>query len=242
MAGAIVAVDQNTATASATVSVSVARAAGEALVACVWQENDWTAVGTVSSVVWDSGGDNQTFASVVSQQEGAEKRLLGVYQLSAPTSAKTANVSVTLDASHDRLVVFVLRLSGLDSAGIVRNSNARVESNMVTNDVPNTVTSVAGDYCLFVGSARNEVVYFDAGDLSEYSESQLVISSRSRFVGTKTATGTSTTGTFGYSDVTTYSNALVALALKLAPAGGGDSAELPHLTMPPMMPGGWGRR
>lgn len=228
MAGAIVAVNQNTATASATVSVSVARAAGEALVACVWQENDWTAVGTVSSVVWDSGGDNQTLASVASQQEGAEYRRLSVYQLSAPTSAKTANVSVTLNASHDRLVAFVLRLSGLDSAGIVRNSNARSESDILANDLPNTVASVAGDYCLFVGSVRSEVAYIDAGDLSEYSESAPIISSRSRFVGTKTATGTSTTGTFGYSDVTSYSNALIALALKLAPAGGGGNAPRAH--------------
>lgn len=214
---------------TSSVTVSVARAAGEGLVAQVWIEQQWSAVGTVSSVVWDSAGDNQSFTSAGSRQEGTENRRLSVFVLPAPTSAKTANVVATLSGTHSFLQMRVHRVTEHDTADMVRSLTSASESDPAADDQLNfpSTTSVAGDLVLFLGSVRTEAANLSAGDTSNYVEMAHTVSSRTIFAGTKVASGTSTAGYVGYADATSYSNALISLAIK-AGSGGGGSTQPPR--------------
>jgi type 1 fimbria pilin len=142
-----------------TATVSVTRAAGEGLIACVFRENTGGAtVDTVSSVVWDAAGDNQALTFIRTQQESSSaSRYIGLYYLPAPTSAKTADVTVTFSGTtfHDNDGILVRRITGHDTSSMIRGSNG---FNQVTFDsstpVSDSLASAAGDLVIDFFSTR----------------------------------------------------------------------------------------
>jgi hypothetical protein len=205
-------------------SISVARASGEGLLVGVHYEfNGGSTADTITSVVWDSAGDNQSFTHVLTQQQtyavdDVHPRWLAVYVLAAPTSAKTGNITVTFSGSNNNSAAVIVRhITGHDTAAMISNSAKRFEADMPANDLPITVNSATGELVVAFAAARNEVGYFSAGDTSDYSEQAAFDSSRSIISGSK-AGASSVTATFDYAEVTHYDNALVAVSITPADA------------------------
>lgn len=108
---------------STTLSVSVARGSGEGLIAFVFSENDFTQPYEPTSIVWDSGGDNQAFQKLTGRYN-TDSAGRGGYAaiLPAPTTAKTANVTVTYSSAPDKYRgIIVVRVTGHDTTWMVRN-------------------------------------------------------------------------------------------------------------------------
>lgn len=218
--------------ASTTATVSVTRAAGEGLIACVFRENTGGAsVDTVSSVVWDAAGDNQSFTFIRTQQESSSaSRYIGLYYLPAPTSVKTANVTVTFSGStlHDNDAILVRRITGHDTASMIRGSAGfnQVTFNNVT-PVSDSLASAVGDLVIDFFSTRLGVAEQAAttgqGDISENT------AQFSRSVSSSSKAGAAST-TIGWesTNATSFSQAHVILSVQ--PAAGDTTA--PVLTSP----------
>lgn len=212
-------------------TLSVTRAAGESLVLGYLYEYTFGLPDAISSVVWDSAGDNQALTHVSTQQlfDGAtgQFQTLAVYVLASPTSAKTANITVTHAGTNVNNYAFLCRrVTGGDTAGLVRGSAKRTESDIGTNDLPITISSATNDMVLAFGACRLETTFWSAGDTSDYVEQAAFYTSRCIFSGTK-AGGASVTATFAYSDSPNYSNAIIAISL----VPGGASAVVSKLAL-----------
>lgn len=147
---------------SATETVSVTRAAGEGFLLGLYYEYDFGWPDTPSSVVWDAAGDNQALTLIDTQQMDINTRYVKAYYLAAPTSAKTANITVTFTGTTiSRSGVIVRHITGHDTSSMIR---ASAKSSGDTDSTPfgPTVSSAAGDLVVDMGGFRVEEAYVNA--------------------------------------------------------------------------------
>lgn len=207
-----------------TATCAITRAAGEGLLFSYYYEYDFSAPSTISSVVWDPTGDNQTMTLVLLQQSDVNNRYLALYQLKNPTSAKSGNVVVTHGGTTLSRGGYVCQnVSSFNTTSWITNSNSRSETNAVTNNLPITVNSASGELGVFFGFVRNDAVFTAAGDSSNYVELNPIqgVTTRSIISGSKASTGGTVGVTFAYSDTTSYDTALIGVSI--APSSGGGA-------------------
>lgn len=108
-------------------SSSVARAQGEGLIVFVYYEYDAGAPSSLSTVVWDPVGDNQSF-TLVQSQAISTNQTIAVYSLASPASAKTANIVLTFSGT------LVSRVSALTRNVVGHNPNAMIRSSSAYPD------------------------------------------------------------------------------------------------------------
>ena len=211
----------NPSASSGVVTMSVNRASGEGLLLGIFYEYQWGAADAISSVVWDAAGDNQAFTHVLTNQLEVHNKYLAIYYLAAPSSVKTADVTVTFAGStNDNWAGMCRHITGHDTSAMVSTSAQRDESTPETNDLPITIASAAGELVVAFCGIRIETTALSAGDASDYQELVTAFSSRSIISGSK-AGASSVTITFGFDDSAFQANALGAVSI--APSGGGSA-------------------
>lgn len=210
----------NPSASSGVVTMSVNRASGEGLLLGIFYEYQWGAPDAISSVVWDAAGDNQAFTHVLTNQLKEEHKYLAIYYLAAPSSVKTANITITFAGStNDNWAGMCRHITGHDTSAMISTSAQRDESAPGTNDLPITIASAVGELVVAFCGIRIETPFLSAGDASDYQELVTAFSSRSIISGSK-AGASSVTITFGFDDTGFQANALGAVSI--APSGGGS--------------------
>lgn len=202
---------------SGVVDISLTRAAGEGIVVCVMSFYDWGAASDISSVVWDPAGDNQTLSLIASRTHSQSNRKTGLYYLAAPTSAKTSVLRVTLASTSDEAArrVFAVghRVSGHDTAAMIRYNADREETDQGLNDFPVTVTSQTGDLVLGFLAVRDYLINVDAGDSSNYAEVDNGAGGTLTMATGSKAGASSVTLTFGFTGEANFDNSLYAVSV-----------------------------
>jgi hypothetical protein len=208
-----------------TAVVSVVRAAGEGLLVAVFREYTLgSTVDTISSVVWDAAGDNQALTLVHEQQEAlSASRYLAVYDLAAPSSVKTGNVTVTFSgtANHDNDAILVRHITGHDTSAMLRGAAEFSQDFYDANPMSDSIASASGDLVIDFMSCRLGTADFAAnGSQGNVSENATNIASRSlssssKAGGTSVAMAWTTTAT----GATNWSSAHILVSVQ--PAAGG---------------------
>jgi hypothetical protein len=212
---------------SGALNISVARASGEGLLLGIQFGYQWGAANTISSAVWDSAGDNQSLTHVLTNQQYTENRHVAVYYLAAPTSVKTGNISVSFSGSDNDISAYIVRhITGHNTSAMISGSTQRDESDAVANDLPITISSATGELVIAFCGIRDVIETVNAGDFDDYQEQTSSLSAISLISGSK-AGASSVTGTFEYTNVTSYDNALIAVSI--APAAAGSPPDAPTI-------------
>jgi hypothetical protein len=201
--------------AASTQTLSVTRAAGEGLLFGFYYEYDFGTPDAVSSVVWDSAGDNQSMTLLETQQSGATVRWLSAWYLAAPTSAKTANITVTFAGSQNNRGMMICRhITGHDTASMIRAS-AKLGGDE-TSPFGVAVSSDTGDlvldFMLLRDFATQVAPVAPQSDAVEYEHP-----SAARTLSSSTNAGASPTVTNSYTTGAIYDTAIINISIQPAP-------------------------
>jgi hypothetical protein len=218
---------------TATSNISTVRASGQGLLIGVFREYTLgSTVDTISSVVWDSAGDNQSFTLIDAQQEFEDavgmSRYLAVYYLAAPTTAKTANITVTFSgsANHDNVAFIVRHITGHDTSSMIRGSVKDGHKFSSSIPITDTITSAAGDLCVDFMSVRVNTTEFSADSpQADISENATNISSRTLNSSSK-AGATSVTMSWTSTNATAFSSAHIVVSVQPGAAASRPNKQL----------------
>lgn len=191
-------------------SISVTRAAGEGLFVGVYYEFEFGGYDTISSVVWDSPGDNQSMTLIDTQASNAN-RALSVYYLASPTSAKTANITVNFSNSNNGLGMFIVRhVTGHDTASPITGS--------AKNTGTSVTTSSATDDLVIDWMLKRELEFYLSADAPQADVIELQHPSQTRTIGSSTKSGAASV-TMSWTDSNgLYDGAIIAASVKPAAA------------------------
>lgn len=197
---------------------AIVRNTGEGLL--VWfvfrDQFAWPAAPT--GAVWDAAGDNQAMV-LREYQQTYDFRAIALFELKNPTSAKTADITITHAGSNIHSAWWgVDKVSGFDPDVWVRDSSIHVDPNPQTNDLTVTVDSASGDLAIFCGYTRSFATgHLTAGNLSNFvawAETGFFTMAR----GTRAGAAPNVTGTIGYTPAEAYDTGVIGVSIASAPS------------------------
>ncbi len=178
----------NSTTPGSAWDTSVVRASGEGFVVGVLYAYQWAAPDSITSIVWDPSGDNQSMTQIgTATQMNGENRYMAMYYLAAPTTAKTGNVRVNFSGSiNDHVAIIVRHVTGHDTGSMVRDYAATFGESAAPSV---TTTSQSGDLVIDMMAFRLDEVYLTADSPQANSAKTSVITWRT--LGSSTKAGAS---------------------------------------------------
>ena len=224
MAVAIASTDQLSSDITTGVSTfSVIRAAGEGLIIGFAWQVEWEAQPSISSVVWDSTGDNQLFTLVDNVEFHNSDRRIAVYYLANPASAKSGNIKVNWSKScaSSGVGAYVRHITGHDTSSPLRGSLTTSGSLGTGSPISNTITSSSTDLVIDFMAVRDGALVYVSPQIGQTSAYEQVFYGSNQSISTSSKAGASTVTT-GYESTspTSYGAALIQLSIKEASGGG----------------------
>ena len=224
MAVAIASTDQLSSDITTGVSTfSVIRAAGEGLIIGFAWIVEWEEQPSISSVVWDSTGDNQLFTLVDNVQFHNSYRRIAVYYLANPASAKSGNIKVNWSKScaSSGVGAYVRHITGHDTSSPLRGSLTTSGSLGTGSPISNTITSSSTDLVIDFMAIRDGDLVYISPQIGQTSAYEQAFYGNSQSISTSSKAGASTVTT-GYESTNQipFGAALIQLSIKEASGGG----------------------
>ena len=136
---------------SFTLTHSVSATADFLLVLIGYENEDFE---TVSSVVWDAVGANQSLTQIGSGHATADDAFVTAFYLVAPSAGDSKLITVTLSGSLDAAgaSVVAFSLAGVDQLSPIRDEDGDAQQNVSTLSA--TVSAVSGDFLATHGNTE----------------------------------------------------------------------------------------